>query len=208
MSLHLHEPVESLLEENGRAVAAKTGKAQYRAGDFVIAAGPWSRDICQTLGLDYPVAIRKTQLLITEPVSPVLTGFISFDEGYIRQAMDGNLHLGVRGEPLQNYDKELTFGALAHAGRHFPRVFPFIRKLNVIRGFTGITTWPPDAIPIIDRAPGIDGLYLATGFSGHGFCMGPIVGRLLTEWITDGRPSLDLGAFGWNRFEKPAKEAV
>ena len=93
--------------------------------------------------------------------------------------MDGNLHLGVRGEPLQNYDKELTFGALAHAGRHFPRVFPFIRKLNVIRGFTGITTWPPDAIPIIDRAPGIDGLYLATGFSGHGFCMGPIVGRLL-----------------------------
>ena len=206
--LHLHEPVEGLTVENGRALATRTKQGRYRADSFVIAAGPWSLGMCRGLGLDYPVAIRKTQLLITEAVSPVITGFISFDEGYLRQALDGNLHLGVRGEPLQAFDKELTFGALVHAGLHFPQVFPFIRKLQVIRGFTGITTWPPDGIPIIDRAPGIDGLYLATGFSGHGFCMGPIVGRLLTEWITDGRPSMDLADFAWNRFETTAKQAV
>ena len=193
VSLHLHEPVEGLTVGNGRALDARTKQGRYHAANFVIAAGPWSHGLCRGLGLDYPVAMRKTQLLITEAVSPVITGFISFDEGYIRQALDGNLHLGVRGEPLQDFDKELTFGALVHAGLHFPRVFPFIRNLNVIRGFTGITNWPPDSIPIIDRAPGIEGLYLATGFSGHGFCMGPIVGRLLSEWIIDGQPSLDLG---------------
>lgn len=58
----------------------------------------------------------------------------------------------------------------------------------------------PDGIPVID-APGTpSGLAIATGFCGHGFAMGPIVGRLLAEWIDTGAPSLDLSAFRAQRF--------
>ena len=46
-----------------------------------------------------------------------------------------------------------------------------------------------------------DDIYLAAGNSGHGFCLGPITGRLLAEWIVDGAPSMDLSAVRWTRFD-------
>ena len=208
VDLRLHQPVREFVVENGRVVAARTEETEYRAGDFVLTTGPWSKALCRAAGLDLPVVIRKTQLLITEPVSPIIRGFISFDHGYVRQAMDGNLHLGVRGEPLTDIDRTLTFEALVHAGRHFPEVFPATSRIQIIRGFTGITTWPADGIPIIDQGPGLKGFYVATGFSGHGFCLGPIVGKLLAEWIMDGKTSLDLSAFAWARFNKETSAAT
>jgi glycine/D-amino acid oxidase-like deaminating enzyme len=45
---------------------------------------------------------------------------------------------------------------------------------------------------------------LATGFSGHGFAMGPIAGRLVSELIVDGKPSLDIAAFRFSRFAEGA----
>ena len=53
---------------------------------------------------------------------------------------------------------------------------------------------------LLDAAAQAQGLLVATGFCGHGFAMGPIVGRLMAEWIVDGQPSLDLSAFRLQRF--------
>ena len=197
----IHEPVRRFEAAGGRVVSAITDQAEYRAETFVNAAGSWAAELCRSLGLNFPCTVRKSQLLITEPLSPIIRGFISFNNGYIRQAIDGNLHLGVRGIPIDVLEKSLTFSALIDAGRFFPKVFPFIRNINIIRGFTGFTTWPPDGIPIIDKAPGLDGFYLAAGFSGHGFCLGPLVGQLLAEWICDGSSTLDLSRFSWVRFK-------
>jgi sarcosine oxidase subunit beta len=197
-----HEPVRRFEEVGGRVVSAITDQAEYRAETFVNAAGAWAAELCRSLGLNFPCMIRKSQLLITEPISPIIRGFISFKNGYIRQAIDGNLHLGVRGIPIDVLEKSLTYNALIDVGRFFPKVFPFIRNINIIRGFTGFTTWPPDGIPIIDKAPGLDGFYLAAGFSGHGFCLGPMVGQLLAGWICDGSSTLDLSRFSWTRFNQ------
>ena len=200
-----HEPVHRFMEVDGRVVSAITDQAEYHADTFVNAAGSWAAELCRSLGLDLPCTARKSQLLITEPLSPIIRGFISFDNGYIRQALDGNLHLGVRGLPIDVLEKSLTYSALIDAGRFFPKVFPFIRNINIIRGFTGFTTWTPDGIPIIDKAPGLDGFYLAAGFCGHGFCLGPIVGQVLAEWICDGASTLDLSRFSWTRFKSNGK---
>ncbi len=197
-----HEPVRRFIEADGRVVSAITDQAEYRAETFVNAAGSWAAGLCRSLGLDLPCSARKSQLLITEPLSPIIRGFISFGNGYIRQALDGNLHLGVRGLPIDVLEKSLTYSALIDAGRFFPKIFPFIRNINIIRGFTGFTTWSPDGRPIIDKAPGLDGFYLATGFCGHGFCLGPMVGQLLAEWICDGSSTLDLSQFSWTRFNQ------
>jgi sarcosine oxidase subunit beta len=53
----------------------------------------------------------------------------------------------------------------------------------------------PDALPVIERSPDIDGLVIAAGFSGHGFCLGPVTGRLVCELTTTGRASLPIDAF-------------
>jgi len=58
----------------------------------------------------------------------------------------------------------------------------------------------PDALPVLGEVPGLSGLVVATGFSGHGFSMGPIAGRLTAELIAEGRTSLDLSAFRFGRY--------
>lgn len=198
----LNEPVNRFVASGGRVTAALTDRTEYRGSVIVNTAGAWARDLCRTVGLDFPVVFRKSQIVLTEVLPPMITGFVSFENGYVRQALAGNLHLGVRGQPTERLENTSTYQALMDAGRTFPVVFPFMRRVNLIRGFAGITTWPPDQIPIIDRAPGLDGLYLAAGFSGHGFCLAPLVGRLLAEWIADDRPLLDLSAFAWARFDQ------
>lgn len=58
----------------------------------------------------------------------------------------------------------------------------------------------PDVLPAIGPLPSASNLYLVTGCSGHGFALGPALGKLMSEWIVDGRPSLSLDAFDPLRF--------
>ena len=83
------------------------------------------------------------------------------------------------------------------------RLYPSLHGLSVTRSWAGHIDATPDAIPVIGEA-GPGGLVIATGFSGHGFAMGPIVGRLVAELVTDGKPSLDLRAFRLSRFAEGA----
>lgn len=200
------ETVLELKTEGREVTAAVTPRAEYRAGWFVNAAGPWAARLCAGLGLEVPVNLRKSQLIVTERLSPLISGFVSFNNGYLRQARDGNIHLGVRGKPLQGEDISLSPDALEDVGRFFPEVFPFLENIHIIRGFAGITTWTPDMVPIIDLQPGPDNLLLATGFTGHGFCLGPVVGALLAQWITTGATSIDLSPLALSRFQTQRRD--
>ena len=61
----------------------------------------------------------------------------------------------------------------------------------------------PDLVPVLGEAP-VNGLVVATGFSGHGFAMGPVAGRLVSELILDGKSSLDIAPFRFSRFAEGA----
>ena len=201
---HEHQPLEGFSIKNRKVVAAKTSRSEYRAPVFVLAAGAHSRSICQRIGLDFPVDIKRSQILVTEPLPPLIGPFISADVGYMRQALSGGIHFGVRSTPVENFDKSTSLLAFQEVGSGYLNLFPVLEEVHIIRSWAGLTDWTPDAVPIIDQAPGLDGLYMASGFSGHGFCLGPMVGRLLAEWIADGTPSLDLKAFRWSRFQPEA----
>ncbi|HEU4400736.1 MAG TPA: FAD-binding oxidoreductase, partial [Candidatus Polarisedimenticolia bacterium] len=58
----------------------------------------------------------------------------------------------------------------------------------------------PDFHPVMGKAPGIEGMILCYGFSGHGFKEAPVTGRLIAELILDGRTSLDIGPLAFERF--------
>lgn len=81
---------------------------------------------------------------------------------------------------------------------------PSLRGLSIERAWAGSIDVTPDALPVLGEAPAPRGFIFATGFSGHGFAMGPIVGRLIAELIVDGKPSLDISAFHFTRFREGA----
>ncbi len=66
----------------------------------------------------------------------------------------------------------------------------------------------PDGLPVIERAPEIEGLIIAAGFSGHGFCTGPITGQLISELVRGEEPLLPLHAFRRERFASPSESAT
>jgi glycine/D-amino acid oxidase-like deaminating enzyme len=84
------------------------------------------------------------------------------------------------------------------------RVLPALPPLGIARRWAGYIDAAPDLVPVLGEVAQRKGLMLATGFSGHGFAMGPIAGRLVSEMIVDGKPSLDLSAFRFSRFEEGA----
>jgi sarcosine oxidase subunit beta len=197
-----NEPLEKLNIQSGRLVSAITPHAQYRAQAFVNSAGPWAKKICNQIGLDYPVRFTKSQLLVTEPLPPVFTEFISSDlcSAYFRQSRNGGIHIGIPSAPVEGFNKASDYEAFKIAGDGYLALFPFLEKVTVVRAWAGITNWTPDAVCILDKAPTMDNFYLTAGHSGHGFCLGPIIGRLLAEWIVEGKPSIDVSGLGWSRF--------
>lgn len=85
--------------------------------------------------------------------------------------------------------------------REFKALFPHLSGVRVQEAWAGYIDTTPDALPVIDTVAKVPGLVVAAGFSGHGFGMGPIAGRLVSELAVDGRPSMDLRGFHLSRFE-------
>ena len=203
VAIHIGECIEALSIARSKIEGAIGSKHQYRCSFVVNAGGAWANEVLSNLGLNYPVEYRKAQILITEPISPILKEFLLFSKGYIRQACAGNLHLGIRGEIIRERETSLPVSCFKSIGNLFPIVLPLLQNLHIIRGFSGITNWTPDGIPVIDKVKDIDGLWLVSGFSGHGFCLGPMIGKLIADWITEGNPEVELSAFSLPRFKQP-----
>jgi len=82
------------------------------------------------------------------------------------------------------------------------RVFPPLERAGVASTWCGLYEMTPDRHPIVGPSP-IAGLYLANGFSGHGFQHAPIVGKLLAELIVGGRAwTLDIDDLSLERFAR------
>ena len=70
-------------------------------------------------------------------------------------------------------------------------------------GWSGLFTTTPDWHPILDRVPGIEGLFCAVGFSGHGFKLSPIIGATMAELITQGHATtVDINRLRYSRFDE------
>ena len=97
---------------------------------------------------------------------------------------------------------------LRHALGGFQALFPEFKDTKIDKAWAGVIEVTPDEVPVFGEVPGIEGLVIATGFSGHGFGMGPISGNLMAEVIAEGRPSLDLNEFRITRFSEPRAAAA
>ena len=197
-------PVLKLICDRNRVTAAVTEKETYSGNTFINCTGPWARGLCNTIGIDFPIVIKKESVFVTEAIPPIVRPFVDSDWFWFRQALEGNIH--IAGEPtkrpVDDFDKSVDFKSFVEVGRWLPGVVPYARKLNILRAFTGLIEYTPDRIPIIDSAPGFENLIIAAGFSGHGFCLGPVIGKIVCEMVTAGKSALDISQFRYSRFEE------
>lgn len=116
----------------------------------------------------------------------------------LRRAASGDGAVAQLPEPRVNSRK------VSGNFQQFRRLFPHLDGLSLQTSWAGRIDLTPDVIPIIDRPDPNQNLFVAAGFSGHGFALGPAVGEQMAQWIAEGRPKLDLTAFKADRFTRGA----
>ncbi|HEV8675387.1 MAG TPA: FAD-binding oxidoreductase [Methylomirabilota bacterium] len=193
----------------GRVGGVATTTGPIAADTVVVAAGVYSDALCAMVGLSLPLTVCHATIVQTVPLPPVVRPVLGVANADFaaRQEVGGRMRLsgdadawrwpagGLDGDAVQP-SAATVVGVLARA----TAILPTLASAGIGRVWGGLLDMTPDGLPVIERAPEVDGLVIAAGFSGHGFCLGPITGQLVRELVTTGQPSLPLDAFRRARF--------
>lgn len=157
----------------------------------VVAAGVWSKDLLEKLGVKIPLKKDPHHLLVTEKYARFLKPLVIHKEtgSYVVQHETGSLLVGAE-FPVPEGDTSLRYGYLKKAVTIMSRYFPQILGTNLLRVWIGYYEVTPDHHPIVGIVPTIENLAAATGFSGHGYMMAPIIGEELKNIILEGKPRI------------------
>jgi sarcosine oxidase subunit beta len=197
--------------ESGEVRGVITNQGVVSSPVIVNASGPWSGLIGKMAGVDLPITSIRRQMLTTSSIPEIPQDFpfvIDFAQSlYFHREGDGLL-TGMSNQNekpgfYQNVDDD--FELLNLEAAIFP--LPILERAGLTSHWAGLYEVTPDAHPIFGATP-IKGFLVVTGFSGHGFMHGPISGKLMSEYILDGKfisldvTSLDLARFEENRMIK------
>ena len=117
----------------------------------------------------------------------------------IEQQEEGGLIIGGTRE-FADFEGENTFVAIDAMMKRAARFFPALRNVSVIRFFSGFRPYTPDGMPLLGPVKTLDHFYMAAGHEGDGIALSPVTGKLMAEYIVDGKPSYDISDFSPNRF--------
>lgn len=186
----------------GKIKGVNTNRGYISTDKILLAAGAWSRDVGRLAGVEVPVRPERHQILVTEPVNPILEPMIMSFAGniYLQQEPGGEFIMGFGPAEHETLSITSTWDFIETMCQKAVSYLHYLKDIRVIRQWAGLYEMSPDAQPILGKAEEVEGFYLATGFSGHGFMFGPITGQLMAEYIL-GLPTtipidkLDLGRF-------------
>lgn len=198
--------VESLVTEGDRISGVTIDGEVHGADVVVVAAGAWSPKLLETVGVSVPVDPVMRTVYVVEGG---FTRFGQFPSIFLPSGAYVFPELGPAVLMAWSTDDDPVGFDFTPAPRsHFYEVIwpeiathlPAFDSLEVVRSWAGLYAQNRlDANAIIGEWPGIDGLYVATGFSGHGYQHCHAMGRRLAELITGHTPSIDLTRFGPQR---------
>lgn len=103
-------------------------------------------------------------------------------------------------EHVRVLDPEPHEPILQKARESVIRAFPVFRDMRVAESWGGVIDVTPDAVPVISGVDALPGFFIATGFTGHGFGIGPAAGQLMAELVAGEAPMVDPAPFRFNRF--------
>lgn len=176
----------------------------------ILAAGAWTPELARAVGVRLPIRfVRGNVAILRRPIGFGLAPKIHFDfygNTYSRQEAEKDMLVGyMNTNPRQTIprpapaDDSVPAATVRDLRTRLAKRFPIMARAQPRGGWAGVYDMTPDSYPIIDQL-GPDGLFVATGFSGHGFKLCPEVGRLLAEFVATGSRPDGLAALRASRF--------
>lgn len=205
VKIYTHTKVTDIKLEAGKIKEVITDKGNISTNIVVNAAGGNSQEICKMVGVDLPVYSERHQILVTEAIEEVLDPMVmSFSLNlYCQQVPHGGLLMG-RGDEGEPRDGRITSGwhFLDEMTKTITDILPPLKNVRMLRQWAGLYNITPDRQPILGPVDEVEGLFLAVGFSGHGFMFGPATGVLLAENILGEDMTLPIDMLHINRFKR------
>ena len=209
--LRLGTTVGAVLADGGRVSRVETSRGPIETRAVVVAAGFRSRDLLAPLGWELPLEPVRHSIAILERSAdfgqphPVILDYAN--GGYYRPEGETLSLVGSSASNEGRVDNKVEHDATAdlgelelHVGRFYQR-FPTQSAATLRRSYTGVYDCTPDLQPMLGPVPGVEGLHLACGFSGHGFKLSPAIGELLADSVLGQRSEMvDLELFSPGRF--------
>lgn len=207
--------VTGITASNNKIDGVLVGGEKISASIVVIAAGAWSGLLTKTIGVNIPIEARKVSAGILKRPPEINNHMIVMDFAQSRTAFrpEGKdlTTTTIRGKPEKqypivdpdNFDRHTEMNDIILSGMKLAHRIPAMENAGWIRTWASVDSFTPDGHPILDKIDGIDGLYIAAGFSGGGFKMGPAIGMCMSELIMEGKASsVDISHYAINRFAK------
>lgn len=203
------ERVRAIEVEGGRVRGVVTDQERLPTERVVLAAGVFSNELLEPLGHRVPFETMSATMVRSMPLSPQLVPVIGVANGDMtaRQEAQGHIRFGGGHEHWDGAMTEDPLPSVRPAAQsvhellgRLASLIPSFANLRIERMWCGLIDQAPDAIPVIDVLPDIEGLTVAAGFSGHGFCLGPATGKILSALALGERSPLPIEPFAIGRF--------
>lgn len=197
---------------NGKVKTITTPKGEWETETLVLIAGPWTNDLGKMIGVAFPYEVSRHKVItlkIDQPYDihwPTVKDLTTPDKIYFRPETGGVVLIGTgdHGDPIEDADTlrddQVGLDHVERIGKLMARRMPAFVDARYTAGWTGPYDITPDWNPIIGAVPGYDGVYVATGFSGHGFKMAPTVGESLAQTILNLPVRVSIDDYSPNRF--------
>jgi glycine/D-amino acid oxidase-like deaminating enzyme len=181
----------------GKITSVKTQAGEIATETVVCAAGAWSNQVAQLVGIETPIQPRKGHILVTAK-APGLIRHPLLEGGYAatvhstsedlefafvaEKTASGTLLLGSSRQ-FVGFDRTVSLSVMQAVAARAVRFLPSLAGVKVIRSYCGLRPWSPDHLPLIGPVETVSGFYLASGHEGAGIGLAPVTGRLIAEWI-------------------------
>ena len=199
--------VESIRTSDGRAIGVDTDHGPIDAEYVVTAAGMWSHQLGRDVGVNIPLHACEHFYLVTEPVPDLPSGLPVLRDTdnciYVKEDA-GRLLVGAF-EPIakpfgaKGLPHDRPFMQLDEDWDHLAPVYeraceriPILNEIGIRLFFNGPEAFTPDDRYLLGPTPELDNHFVAAGFNSVGIQSAGGAGKVLAEWIVDGRPPMDL----------------
>ncbi len=204
VKIYENDPVRSIVVEKKNRFLVRTAKRHVKTSCILNSAGVWSNEIFKMLGLDFPITLDPMQVMVTERAPNIFPHVVTHAKGNmtLKQMDSGNVVIGGGWKGVGDAEKNIKkvkYDSMKGNIQYACRVVPALKKLNLIRCWTGLEGRSPDFLPLLGQLIKFPGFYSACCTKG-GQTLGPLLGRTIAEIIADGRTSFPMDGYDINRF--------
>lgn len=187
------------LEARAEGVRVHTDDGVIDCRMAVVAAGLWTKILCEPLGVKVPLRVRNNQMMVTAPAPPLLGILITHASGRLtlKQVAAGSILIGGGwpgdGDVAAN-TKHPNLASMVGNAAIALTIVPDLARLSVIRAWAGFDGRTGDELPLVGPVPGAPGVWMCTSCYGT-YTLGPALADGLARWISSGERPETLDGF-------------